>query len=240
MSNVLPTINVCYPRSGHRFLRNILKDYFKEDLKFRANYWSTQRSTGSYIQEANYIKDHDLQLRNNKIGIPIQENSRYLVQYRHPLGSLMSYFEFTVKRGTTKDDPESWDRFIEFNINYWKRFIDKWCLSVPDYAAPHMHRVAYEDLYANTSSVAAGVVKFLTDDRVPIDQDALKRSVMRFQSGFARYVEDQKKGGPIVTEVRDIRKFKYFDESLVEVEKQLASDFLTPLGIVPLLSLPST
>ena len=180
MPQMLPTINVCFPRSGHRFLRNILSAYFGKEFKFRENH----QKTGYSFEEANYIKDHDFGIRNNNIGIQMLPKYRYLIQYRHPLESLVSYFEFFVKHERVTDDRESWNLFFPQQLDYWKRFVDKWLISVPGDMSLSMHSVVYSKLYGDTYSSVEQVINFLTNNQSPINTKRLNNTVTRIKLGF--------------------------------------------------------
>ncbi len=73
---------------------------------------------------ANYIKDHDFLLE-----VPIEPTNLYLVQYRHPLESLVSYFEFNVHHNIVVDTEDNFYDFVSKEIIFWKNFVGKWCLS---------------------------------------------------------------------------------------------------------------
>jgi Sulfotransferase domain len=227
MQIIQRTFNVCFPRSGHRFLRDMCSAYFGGDLKFR----DIHQKSGFSLEEANYIKDHDFGLLNHNKGIPILPEMRYLIQYRHPLESLVSYFEFQVKHGLLNDNREAWDIFLPKHLDYWKSFVDKWCISTQKNNNLILHKVRYSDLYADTFQRMKEVIRFLTNEKSFVDEDRLEKAIMQFKSGFTRYVEDAKSDISLIRGARDIENFKYFDDVFYALEKELKSNFLDPLGI---------
>ncbi len=256
MSRLPLTVNPCFPRSGHRFLRNICQAYLGEDFVFKSAHVAKDRE----ISNATYIKDHDFGVMNAVPERQITGDAQYLVQYRHPLESMQSYFEFRVFHGHAEDSADSWAEFLPWGLNYWKAFVSKWCLD-PDRLAGHRVLVLrYSDLYGDTMGSALQAITFLTGGEGKINQERLRRTVDRFTGGFSRYAEDQVKGNqPVkkardnsdphpagepaksiqpVKKARDIRNFRYFDDSLYQIEEELTADYLTPLGVTPLLSGP--
>lgn len=229
MPQLLRTTNVCFPRSGHRFLRNILSSYFGEELKLRL-----EHSEEGYAKEdANYIKDHDVALRKNKSGIPVLEGGRYLIQYRHPLESLVSFYEFQVKHGRREDCRQSWEQSLEINLNYWKRFIEKWCLSDIE-KATNVYKVEYRTLCDDTFSTALCAIQFLTGNDRDLDAKLLEEAVAKHTAGFARYVQEEKENSQKLTKIRDIADFKYVDDSFKDIEQKLKRKYLEPMGIKPI------
>lgn len=235
MSRLLFTVNPCFPRSGHRFLRSICKAYFGPDMVFHSDRRAKRRS----IENPNYIKDHDFGLLNGTPDRPITPEAQYLVQYRHPLESVQSYFEFRVHHGRTEDGADSWAEFLPWALDYWKAFVTKWCLDSDRLAGHRRHVVRYGDLYADTPGSVRQVLTFLTGGREEIDPDRLKRAVAQFSDGFARYAEDQAQGSRSEKKARDIRDFRYFNDSLYRIEEDLAEAYLQPLGLPRLGAAPA-
>ena len=124
------------------------------------------------MRKPDYIKEHDFGLLNGKKGIPILSGTQYLIQYRHPLESLVSYFEFNVKHGLLTDDREAWTNFLPKHLDYWKTFATKWFGSNQKNCDRPFHIVRYSDLYSNTFSTMKGVIVFLTNEQTLIDENA--------------------------------------------------------------------
>lgn len=230
MSRLLHTVNPCFPRSGHRFLRSICQTYFGKDMKFKSVHMVKDRA----IEDANYVKDHDFGLWNDKPDCAVTPEAQYLIQYRHPLESVQSYFEFRVHHGRNKDTAESWAEFLPWGMDYWKAFVGKWCLDAERMQGVRCHVVRYGDLYADTMGSVESAITFLTGGQEEIDRDRLEKAVGQFTGGFARYAQEQSEGARTVKRARDIRDFRYFDESLYEIEDSLAADYLAPLGLTRL------
>ena len=129
-------INVSYPRSGHRFLREILLNYFGDDFVFYESYSKTLLSGSNRplaIKDVNYVKTHDFALEGEKVLTPdFAEGRRYLLQIRHPIESIASFYEFALKHNHVKKDSEkNWHLFLEDKLTYWKSFCDSWILNPP-------------------------------------------------------------------------------------------------------------
>ena len=229
MSRLNPTMNLCFPRSGHRFLRNICQAYFGKDMVFKSVHNKYHRS----IDNANYIKNHDFGVIRD-ITVSPNEHMQYLIQYRHPLESAQSYFDFRVHHDVIEDSADSWAEFLPFALDYWKAFVTKWCLddSLPE--GLRIHLVRYDNLSTDTRGSAEDVISFLTGG-AEVDQERLAQAIEQFNSGFGRYVEDQVKGERLQKKSRDLTDFRYFDNSMYQLEESLTQSFLAPLGIGPLL-----
>lgn len=233
MINEIPrAINPCFPRSGHRFLRNILSGYFKGRFRFASTYTDDAVSIG----EANYVKDHDFGVSDeyNTQPIEIRPSETYVVQIRHPILTMQSYFDFRVRHGVLRDSRDEWELFLPSGLDYWKSFALKWCLSDTS-RNDQMLIVKYEDLISGTYQSVSSVVRFLTLGREKIDDQKLSAAVGRFTDGFSRFAEDEVAGRQSHSSSRDVFDFRFFDEGLCELEQSLEADFLTPLGFSRLL-----
>jgi len=227
MTQLLRTINPCYPRSGHRFLRNLCHFYFGHRLKFGSVHIDTKET----VAAANYVKDHDFGLRLGGAGIPIVQNARYLVQYRHPLETAQSYFDFNVFHGQLEDSRKQWEHFLPGHLEYWKNFVNKWCLDRERLFVHRVRAVDYGTLHEKPKAVLSDVIAFLTGDQEEIDVKRVDAAITRYTGDFARYAEQEAEGTRPVSRARDISAFRYFDDHLAEIEQQLAKDYLAPLGL---------
>ncbi len=138
MSDVIRTVNPCYPRPGHRFLRVMCQAYLGDRMVFA----SVHKDMDAITAQANDIKDHDFGLLHQTPDVRIKPDTQYLVQYRHPLEVVQSCFEFRVHHGQLRDDEESWQAFLPVALAYWKAFTDKWCLDAAANFDRRVHRVA--------------------------------------------------------------------------------------------------
>jgi len=217
-------INPCFPRSGHRLLKNMLMEYFGDELLFHSK--MVQRNT---FDQSNYIKNHDNELLNSlKTGIEINDSWKYVVQFRHPIMSIVSYFEFHIRTRTHLNNQQEFLSFLNSRINYWKRFIQKWTLTQPNFIL-----IPYEQLIEDPLTKIGEVVRFMTESE-RIDMSKLMRSMEKHRWPLYRYKEDEKAKN--ISEPRKLADFKYYDQGLFEdVERKLFVDYLKPLEIRPLL-----
>lgn len=217
-------LNACFPRSGHRFHRNMLQSYFGESFKFHESH----SKVGVPIYDANYIKNHDFGLVNFKTKeLSLDSSKKYVVQYRHPLASLVSYFEFQVKHGNLEDTQKDWDVFFSKNILYWKAFVKKWIIDIS--IKEHIFFISYENLVSSTEEVMLCLIKFLSDTD-EVDEPRLRKSVQQFKGNIIRYREDEKIGRQV--KARNINNFKYFSYSeFFRIEEDLWEEYLRPLSI---------
>lgn len=225
-------INVSFPRSGHRFLRELCLAYFSDEMRF-FNSYSQNTDTDVHLQgkgksTENYIKTHDFDLQGFDVlkeQFPLRR--KYIVQVRHPLESIASYYEFALKTKEVKQDTEgSWLIFFKEKLDYWKRFCETW---LGEESATVL-LVTYERLYHCTELELSKVVQFITCDQ-RIDQERL--SLLSEQKSFNQYVAEEDSAK---SKKREISDFKYFDKaSFSSIEDELFGTHLCPLGISRLL-----
>ena len=224
-------INASYPRSGHRFLRELLQAYFDEELIFYESHIKkipTRSREATDLSLVNYVKTHDFE----SIGVNVLSNlfplnRKYLVQIRHPLESIASYYEFSLHHGDIKaDNNAAWDRFFKEKLKYWKLFCENWVLgNRQDHIV-----VSYDDLYRNTSDTLSRVIHYVSEsDKVDISR---LEHIMERQE-FLQYVGNSKskKHGR-----RNIQEFTYLNSEIIEsVESNLYEKYFQPSGIKPII-----
>ncbi len=187
-------INVTFPRSGQRLLKSILGKYFQNDFV----YWEShdgrikigeriinpgtpqpdEPPTYPADLSPNYIKTHDFAFEGtNVLRDIIPTDRRYIVQYRHPLESIPSHYEYGLKVCGMMDSPEAWENFLRVEMGHWKQFIRTWVF------ADIQQRlvVAYRDLIDAPVDTAAKAIAFMTEDS-PVDRDRLERCVAEHNS----------------------------------------------------------
>jgi len=162
-------INPCFPRSGHRFLKNLLKYYFERKLIYCA------AKNVHLFRHENYVKNHDFYLRGKGVDELIFNTSlKYIVQYRHPLYSLVSLFEHGVRQNNFECLPENWKKMREKNLVYWKKLMDKWFFSTK--GKSNVIYVSYEDLCNDTEKELEKIICFMTGREV-VDKKKIKEAV---------------------------------------------------------------
>ncbi len=206
---------VSLPRSGHNMLVIHLKQYFGQHVDCpdyrkrllpsfskRQTRRRTERlevnSTFHYCEyyyscrsipcpDANnkFQKSHDFQL-----DLPVLAEESYLVQTRHPMGLLISWYELRLKKGRELDTVAGWLRFVQRKIPYVDGFLDKW---IP--------------------ATKSGGLLLDYDDYLSRPVDGLSRAIQLF---VANVEPDVKKIERIVKDVRpakDDSQFRYFHET---------------------------
>ncbi|MEM6911664.1 MAG: sulfotransferase [Verrucomicrobiota bacterium] len=204
------------------------KNYFGEKMVLA--YASDGKNTRG-LPQGNYLKDHDFGVAKGNPGIPFKKGPHYIVQYRHPLESIASLYEFRLFHGHDQDSREDWNHFLERNVAFWKRFIEKWCLRDLSHTGIQLLRIAYRDLCDDPLGTLSRVVEFAPLDGLPVDPARLQAAVEKSSGNFARYVQDQKEGIKTQTQRRQLRDFRYFSDRFPEIERELQSDYLGPLQI---------
>lgn len=224
-------INASYPRSGHRFLRNILISYFDDEFIFyeshqKVLHGGTKGKTR--VEDANYIKTHDFELRGSAELLELFPSKRlYVVQIRHPLEAIASYYEFSLRHQHIRlDTQKEWDEFLDHRLNYWKSFYQRW-ITEPNIRNTRII-ILYEDLYQSTFDQARQVIEFISGESC--NGEVLRKSLQKLD--FTQYIGDSNSKKK---KKRDLHQFPYFDEhSFREIERKLKEMYLLPIGI-PLL-----
>lgn len=148
------TENICFPRSGHGLLRNLLQGYFGADFVYCEAYFDGEH-TLDYDDATNYQKNHDLELIT-----PVRDDRQYLVQVRYPIESLISWFKFNCAHGREQDTPVAWTNFAIQKAAFWMRFYRKWVLD----DVRNRLVVNYADLVDDPVETLASTVRFLGDE----------------------------------------------------------------------------
>lgn len=226
-------INASFPRSGHRFLRELCMGYFAKEMRFFDSYSQNTIINGKLNNNAkrsgNYIKTHDFDLHGVELfkeKFPLRR--KYLVQIRHPLASIASYYEFALKNNEVKQDSlKNWLLFLEEKLIYWKRFCEKWLVEEKS----SILLVTYEELYASTESELKRVIQFISGHN-KVDEKRL--ATLIDNKSFNQYVGED---NSVKERKRDVTDFKYFNDALFkQIEGELDSRYLSPLGIKCLFS----
>ena len=224
-------VNVSFPRSGHRFLRGILSDYFEDRFILYESYEKRVvdkfRNTNN-LKDVNFVKTHDFQLIGHKVlYFEFPTNRRYLVQIRHPLETIASYYEFAQNHGKIQNDnKKTWKVFLHEKLAYWKQFCELWLTKKPKDSL----LITYEDLCADTYQSSAKAIRFLSD-KPSVNHRHLTKVIE--DQEFLQYVGDSQSKKQ---HTRRLESFKYFDSTEFEkMESALLEHYFKPHGIKPLL-----
>ena len=155
----MPTLVQCVsiPRSGHHYLMRMLNEYFNGDgsssERFAyCRYYHCCRSRPCRRYGADSVaskpeiflqKSHDLQLRDRdddfeESSLEVTNGIKYLIQVRQPIASVLSDFRLYKKtqsrrqaRGEMTGSLQEWECFAVEELEYRKRFLEKWILDNP-------------------------------------------------------------------------------------------------------------
>jgi len=220
-------INAGFPRSGHRFLRVILSSYFGPEFTLYRHHSmkiDNKLAQPDQLEHVNIIKTHDFMLEGKRVlSSMFPVDRRYLIQIRHPLESIISYYEFALEFGDLHADTEvTWSRFLAKNLRYWKKFYKLWALEEDGDSLV----ITYDNLFNNTFETTQTAVSFLSG-QTSVNSEKLSKAIEN--QIFLRYDNDSRSKQQ---ERRQITSFKYFNEKKFRrIEKKLISDHLRPHGI---------
>ncbi|MDC7218883.1 MAG: sulfotransferase [Spirochaetales bacterium] len=148
-----------YPRSGHHFLiHKILYPICNNPLNYCECY--DHCNTVPCPDNRRIQKSHDFLLKD-----PILENFKYLIQYRHPYESIVSFFKLmeTENNVNYQYDRKGWNDFLNNKIDYWLAFMDKWAGSQSLFNNDVMH-VQYSQLINDLEETVTKITHFIEID----------------------------------------------------------------------------
>lgn len=158
-----PTECVCFPRSGHHALTDVLRTYFGDEFHYCEIYLDPPDKHIGAGSVTNFQKSHDFPL-----DTPIVPGRQYLVQVRNPLHALRSWKILSERLG---GPPFEFDRQLEF----WTGFTKKWVYG----PVPNRFIVEYENLVASPQPTMVEVIQFLTRSQ-NVDMDRLDSALQKF------------------------------------------------------------
>lgn len=228
LQSPMVTINACFPRSGHRFLRQLVAKALGNDFRF-CDYHPVGDGSNinkQQLDKANYVKAHDFEVLGPRIlEAEFGEKRRFLIQVRHPLFSIASYYEFALKHGFVPQDTKSaWMAFLQSRLEYWKNFVDAWVIKNQE--AHNFLLVTYEDLASSPLNELRKVLTFLQPSNNYSDSELLDviNQVPFYQ--YSNEEESEKQS------LRRLTSFPYFDKKVFsKIEKELAGRYLAPVNI---------
>ena len=187
---------ISFPRSGHHLLVRCLTQMYGEHFQY-CDFYNHCRKTPCRNAKTNFQKNHDF-----KLNLSFPETQRCLIQYRHPIESISSWFELALtepnlwERVTLRDNQNSWETFFNNKLSYWKQFIEKWVLQ-PD--AKRQMLVPYHLLVQNPVKQLTQIAEFIWpsvsvpefkfDWVLKIQEIAPKRTALEFRHCSHAWIE---------------------------------------------------
>lgn len=160
---------VSFPRCGHHMLVEVLERYFGIAFRYCSYYGlCEQRPCPASVGHLQKNHDHDL-------AIDADGDADYLIQYRRPLGAMISQFEHRVRLGHARHTADEWRTFALDTLPQWEAFVRKWVLENQN---PRAIKIAYEDVLADPIRVVGRVARFFAPDD-PLDEAQLERAARR-------------------------------------------------------------
>lgn len=143
---MLPTECLCYPRSGHHALTNVLAHYFGKNFHYCEMYRENPKLMGPG-SPTTWQKNHDFELLT-----PIIPERRYIVQVRNPLESIESWQMLDHRLIGHPNETQ------EKRLDFWTAFVKKWVFG----PVPNRLVVWYEDLVERPVPTVTSVIQFVT------------------------------------------------------------------------------
>lgn len=167
MSELHPVQGVSYPRSGHKLLVSLLAACFRTPAPERIEAPGPVEELPGYFEAgpfsycefygccrsvpcrrgALFRKHHDL-AGDRESALERRSDFRYVVQYRHPVPTIVSDFERTpVER--------EWAGIAKARAFEWVAWMEKWALG---WSGPNVLHVPYDDLVTKTRPTLVAVL----------------------------------------------------------------------------------
>lgn len=169
---------MCFPRSWHHYLIDLLTEYYGAALRY-CEYYSHPAGALNVCEETHLQKNHDFDLATEK-----KQDRKYLIQVRDPLEAINSHFELEPHYAYPTDPYEV---FFKKRITHYAAFVEKWVLAKD---LPHKMVLHYSDLTAFPVQSVFKVLQFISDDFPDLKaiQRAVKKHPSRAKPGFRRNV----------------------------------------------------
>lgn len=199
---------VSFPRSGHHLLVNLLLKYFSKNINYQntdgprthevcknvlqagdfryCEFYQHCQQTPCSDLKINFQKNHDFDLKLKNVF-----NFKYIIQYRHALGSLVSWYMIMVEKEEIEDSKEAWEFFVYQKIIFWKKFTQKWVLKNKH---PNILYLSYEALLKHPQEKLEEVINFIRPETT-INLKLIEK-----------IIHTQK-----IRALRQLNSFKYFD-----------------------------
>jgi FkbM family methyltransferase len=184
-------IGASIPRSGHHFLAALLQSYYGDDLSYCESYTApgccrvTPCTRGGY-HSIIYQKNHDFDFSLPK---DIQD-ALYIVQYREPLGEVLSDLELELKNGSDLNRPyynttDHYMWYLALKAAYYRKFHDKWISHKVENAV----YVDYADLVKNPAGATTDIIRRASSN---VDESRVGKiiSEARAETFKLRVIED--------------------------------------------------
>ena len=198
--------SVSFPRSGFSILAQMLLCYFSKDVRavpddHAANiggefgyceFYNHCRTYPCTDQRVTFQKSHDFDMK-----LEISPSQQYLILYRNPLESIISFYEAEIKWGNilpASDCESFWNLYFRKQLEYYMRFKTKW---VNGNQRQNFLIARYEELLANPNEFLARIIR-LFQPPTPIDHELIDR-IVRHNSIQSR---------------RDPQSFRYYSPEL--------------------------
>ena len=181
---------ICYPRSGYRLSKRIIREYFGNEFH-NASIYVNPNNNMDTNPKITFQKNHDLNLQTK-----IREDRDYLILIRYPLECLTSYYELQVSGFGQEHSKEAWKNFAIQKLDYWKRFYEKWVVT----PISSRHVLNYGMLMDDPCGELSRVVSYLDLTGKEVDKNRIKKIIDKFD----------------VRRKSDFRDFEFYEEEFFD------------------------
>lgn len=220
---------ISFPRSGHHLLVNVLEEYFGDKFEY-CEFYTPENCCGKtpcLCSDRVWLsKNHDYHS-----SVPILPCVNYLIQYRSYLPAVISDYELHA-RNKGRDDRELFRKYAINRKRHYLDFMTRWSEAVADGSS--FVRISYERMTAKPLDVFSRLVKEFQPD-VPVDVNKIETimaGLNRVSVEKGRQIVNEKSG---VAEFRDVRDFRYFDETFFTALDEETGEAFRKMEALPML-----
>ncbi|MFH1358882.1 MAG: sulfotransferase domain-containing protein [archaeon] len=175
---------ICFPRSGHHLVVNILFKYFSKDIDFMEVNGNKSRvyfdkiiKAGDFYYCECYAHCHEFPCSDKKtnlqknhdydLDLGIDKKYKYIIIYRDVIESLISIYNYYLNKPYDLfkgmkiiDNNDGWKVFAKKTTEYWKGFIRKW-ITENEMQTKDVLFINYEEIIKNPLSIFINLIKFI-------------------------------------------------------------------------------
>lgn len=172
-------------------------------------YYSHCLSTPCSSVETTFQKNHDFDLK-----LPISSDTYYLVQFRHPIPSIISNFCAMHGKHIKNLHRLDWEKQAKKWIEYWRKWMKKWIIKPKP--SPHRLLLPYEELLSSPMHNLCKAVSFTTGEPEQTVNKELLSEIIAHEK---------------ISQKNILGKFCYYDSTFLEKLQEKASKEIIAAGI---------
>jgi len=187
---------MCYPRSGHGILANVLKDYYAESVKNKKTHFCDSvkccghkmpcKKSNELNLDLVYHKNHDFGSRVSNV---VDSDIIYIIQYRKSVQEqINAYYRYTTdskpdskhylrtEQYYTKKNKTGYLKYLKRKTNFsgYQSFMNKWVWNNKN---PNTYFLEYDSFMDDPFKHLSNIIKAVDES---VDEDKLKKIIEKW------------------------------------------------------------